>query len=189
MGNKHNNRNKLHYSMIDKILEVNDALLNQGLEDHSKLFVMRLDIRFPRGTDQRKISTFNQRFVEKEKYRKYDPKYIAVREISSQGNVHYHIGLLLNGNITDGTHVHFENAKIVLQNIIGSGHSVCGLIDKCNHGYKNGIMLSRKDINAGDTTALEEVRRQLSYLAKKDQKQDVKGKRFFTSIRRRKKRS
>ena len=85
--------------------------------------------------------------------------------------------------------MHFENAKIVLQNIIGSEHSGNGLIDKYNHGYKNGIMLNRKAINAGDTTALEEVRRQLSYLAKKDQKQGGKGKRFFTSIRRRKKRS
>ena len=86
--------------------------------------------------------------------------------------------LFLDGNVTRNTYQHFQNAERVLQNVIGPEYNASGLIDQCNHGHRNGIMVER---NATDQTDLNEVMRQLSYLAKIDQKENVQGKTFFYS--------
>ena len=88
------------------------------------------------------------------------------------------MALFLDGNVTRSTYPHFQNAEHVLQNIIGSEYSASGLVDQCNHGHRNGIMIERNAINQFD---LDEVLRQLSYLAKIDQKENVQGKTFFYS--------
>ena len=122
--------------------------------------------------------TFNQRFIEKEKRAGYDPLYITAREVSSLGRIHYHMALFLDGNATRNTYQHFQNAEHVLQNVIGPEYNASGLIDQCKHICRNGIMVER---NTTDMTDLNEVLRQLSYLAKIDQKENVHGKTFFYS--------
>jgi len=173
-----NQPNSLNIPMNDRILEAGKSVLANSLQKHNKVFVQRIDIRLPLEFQQKGIIPFNKRFIEKEKNAGYDPKYIIVRELSKNKNIHYHMTLFLDGNKTENTYQHFKNAETVLQNVIGKENNIKGLIDRCDRGHRNGIMLER---NATDQTNLNEVQRQLSYLAKRDQKQNVKGKTFFTS--------
>ena len=170
--------NSLNIPMNDRILEAGESVLKNSLQEYNKVFVQRIDIRLPLEFQQNGIIPFNKRFIEKEKNAGYGPKYIIVREVSKNKNIHYHMALFLNGNKTENTYQHFKNAEIVLQNVIGPEYSVNGLIDRCDRGHRNGIMIHRNNPNQDD---LNEVHRQLSYLAKRDQKQNVKGKTFFTS--------
>jgi hypothetical protein len=117
---------------------------------------------------------FNHRFIEKEKNAGYDPLYISVRELSSEKKTHYHMVLFLDGNKTNNTYQHFENARTVLRNICGD----YGCINECNEGHRNGILLDRILTTYHD---LCEVLCQISYIAKKEQKENVTGKTFFYS--------
>ena len=173
------NQFNLTQPIDQRIMNVCHDLLTVSFSKHSRVFVMRLDVHMPQEIAQEMIRTFNQRFIEKEKNSGYDPLYIMVREVSPQGNIHYHMALFFDGNQTRNTYPHFQNAERVLQNIIGSEYNASGLIDQCNHGHRNGIMIERNAINQFD---LDEVLRQLSYLAKIDQKENVQGKTFFHSL-------
>ena len=126
----------------------------------------------------RTISVFTQRYAETERNAGYDLEYIAARELSRDGRVHYHMAIFVDGNKTEKTFKHFQNAEKVLQRIIGPEHDARGLIDYCDHGHENGILIKRNDSNQ---KSLQDVYRQISYLAKEAQKENVKGKRFFTS--------
>ena len=168
----------LDMPMDDNILASSNRLMNWYMQRHSKTFLMRLDIHFPQGMEQDAISTFNRRFIAKEKYAGYDPKYIIARELSKGGRIHYHMALFLNGHKTQNTFEHFKNADQILQKVIGQEYKADGLIDRCDRGHRNGIMIER---NATDSTDLHEAQQQISYLAKTDQKANVKGKRYFSS--------
>lgn len=172
------NTSTLTIPIDERIMNVCYNLLTYSFFKHSRVFVMRLDVHLPQEIDQGRIMTFNQRFIEKEKIAGYDPLYIMVREVSTMKHTHYHMALFLDGNVTRNTYQHFQNAEHVLQNVIGPEYNASGLIDQCNHGHRNGIMIER---NATDQTDLDEVLRQLSYLAKIDQKENVQGKTFFYS--------
>ena len=164
--------------MNEKILEAGLAVKDYTLQKYNKVFVKRMDVRFPPEQQQDGIRRFMKRFAEKERNDGYGLYYIVVRELSKNKNTHYHIALFLDGNKTQNTYQHFRNAETVLQNVIGKGNSIKGLIDRCDRGHRNGIMIHRNNPNQDD---MKEVERQLSYLAKEDQKQGVKGKTFFTS--------
>ena len=168
------NVNILNIPMNDKILNACNNVMNDYIGRHSKTFVMRIDIHPPEDAEQSQIIKFNKRFIEKERLAGNDPSYIVAREVSSSKKTHYHMALFLDGQKTNSTYKHFENAKTVLQNVMGSG----GTINYCDDGHRNGIMINRNNQNQDD---LNEVQRQLSYLAKEDQKEGVKGKTFFTS--------
>ena len=169
-----NNSTFLNYQMDARIQNIYYNLLIHSLQKHCRVFIVRIDIHLPQEMDQRVIMDFNHRFIEKEKNAGYDPLYIMVREVSSEKKVHYHMVLFLDGNKTNNPYQHFQNARIVLKNICGS----YGCINECNDGHRNGIMLER---NMTPYSELYEVLRQISYLAKTDQKQDVPGKTFFYS--------
>ena len=164
--------------MNESILNTGIDVLNSSLKKHNKVFVQRMDIRFPLELQQKAIIKFNKRFIEKERNAGYDPDYIFVRELSKKKHIHYHMALFLAGNKTEITYQHFRNAETVLQNVIGEEYSVKGLIDRCDRGHRNGIMINRNSPNHDN---IKEVQRQLSYLAKEEQKKGVKGKTFFTS--------
>lgn len=84
------------------------------------------------------------------------------------------MALFLDGNKTNNPYQHFENARIVLRNYCGS----YGEINECNDNLRNGIMIDR---NSTTYNNLYDVLRQISYLAKKTQKDNVPGKTFFYS--------
>ena len=160
--------------MFRKIQNVYYNLLILSLRRHGRVCVLRIDIHLPQEIAQGVIMDFNRRFIEKEKIAGYDPLYIMVRELSTEKNIHYHMVLFLDGNKTSNPYQHFQNARIVLVNICDS----YGCINECNDGHRNGIMLER---NMTPYKDLCEVLFQISYVAKKDQKEDVPGKTFFYS--------
>lgn len=164
----------LDYEMSVRIQNIYYNLLIQALQKHCKVFVLRMDIHIPQELVLQTISDFNHRFIEKEKIAEYDPLYIVAREISFGKRIHHHMALFLDGNKTNNPYQHFENARIVLRNYCGS----YGEINECNDNLKNGIMIDR---NSTTYNNLYDVLRQISYLAKKPQKDNVPGKTFFYS--------
>ena len=164
----------LNMPMNKKILKTTDNLIDDFFDRHSKLFGMRQDVHLPEGSDQSLIMKVNHRFIESQRNKGYDPAYIMVREISKEGKIHYHMVLLLNGQKVQSTYYVFKDMERILNNVAGPG----GSINHCDNGHRNGIMVKRDD---PDPHNLEEVQRQMSYLAKKEQKSNVKGKTFFTS--------
>ena len=169
-----NNSTFLNYQMDARIQNIYYNLLIHSLQKHCRVFIVRIDIHLPQEMFRGVIMDFNHRFIEKEKNAGYDPLYIMVRELSSEKKVHYHMVLFLDGNKTNNPYQHFQNARIVLGNICGS----YGCINECNDGHRNGIMIER---NTNFYIDLYEALRQISYLAKKTQKDNVPGKTFFYS--------
>ena len=164
----------LNKTMNGKILKAIDNVRDDYSDKHSKMLTMRMDVRLPDGTDQSRIMVFNHRFIESQKNKGYDPAYVMVREVSDEGKTHYHMALFLNGQKIQSPYYVFKDAERILENIAGPG----GVIHQCNIGHRNGIMVKRDD---PDPRNLQEVQRQMSYLAKSDQKANVKGKTYFTS--------
>ena len=164
----------LNKTMNGKILKAIDSVRDDYSENHSKILTMRMDVHLPEGTDQSRIMAFNHRFIESQKNKGYDPAYVMVREVSDEGKTHYHMALLLNGQKIQSPYYVFKDAERILFNVAGPG----GVIHQCNIGHRNGIMVKRDD---PDPRNLQESQRQSSYLAKTDQKANVKGKTFFTS--------
>ena len=97
-----------------------------------------------------------------------------VREISKEGKIHYHMVLLLNGQKVQSTYYVFKDMERILNNVAGPG----GSINHCDNGHRNGIMVKRDD---PDPKNMNEFKRQCSYVAKTEQKANVKGKTFFSS--------
>ena len=173
-SNNSNGRVFLGYEMDERIQNIYYNLLLMSMQRHCKVFVMRIDIHLPQHLSQFYIMDFNHRFIEKEKNAGYDPLYVSVREFSSEKKTHYHMVLFLDGNKTNNTYQHFQNARTVLRNICGD----YGCINECNEGHRNGILLDRYITPYND---LCEVLCQISYIAKKEQKENVTGKTFFYS--------
>ena len=139
-----------------------------------KTFVMRMDIHIPEGLEPEKISTFAQKFVEIEKNEGYDPTYIVARDGNSDGNRHFQMGLLLDGNKTSETSQHIENAKKVLQDVIGPEYSAEERVAPCNQG-----ILVDSDLGKADMPGLKAIQLELSSLAKEDPNADKTNKEFF----------
>ena len=168
----------LNIPMNEKALTAYARALNYALDHNSKLLVIREDVHFPREMAQDGIRKYNQRLREMWKNKGYNPVYIGAREVSSKGEIHYHEAWFLNGNKTWKTYERFKDSEKVLQRVIGAEYDAKGLIDHCDNGHRNGIMIRRDD---PDPTNLYEAQRQVSYLAKIDQKANVKGKTYYTS--------
>ena len=169
----------LNKPMYKRILKAIDNVMNDYMDRHGKVYAMRLDVHLPQETDQKMIMVFNHRFIEIEKNQGYDPAYVMAREIGEEdGNIHHHMALFLNGQKTESIYPHLDNAKTVLQRIRLAENKEGGKIDSCNREHRNGIMILRDD---PDSRNLREVQRQMSYLAKIEQKENVKGKTFFSS--------
>ena len=160
--------------MNDKILKAIDNVREAYMDRQSKTFAMRGDVHLPEGSDQSLIMKVNHRFIESQRNKGYDPAYIMVREISKEGKIHYHMVLLLNGQKVQSTYYVFKDMERILNNVAGPG----GSINHCDNGHRNGIMVKRDD---PDPKNMNEFKRQCSYVAKTEQKANVKGKTYFSS--------
>ena len=170
----------LNMPMNKKILKTTDNLIDDFFDRHSKLFGMRQDVHLPEGSDQSLIMKFNHRFIESQKNKGNAPAYVMVREVSDEGKIHYHMVLLLNGQKVQSTYNVFKDAERILFNVAGPG----GSINHCDNGHRNGITVKRDD---PDPRNMNELKRQFSYVAKTEQKGNVKGKTFFRSQLKKKK--
>lgn len=173
----------LNIPMNVNALNAYKKAFNYAMDNNSKLLIIREDIHFPKEMSdemaQDLIKPFNRKLREKWKNDGYKPVYIAAREVSSKGRIHYHEVWFLNGQKTWKTFERHKESEQLLQRVIGPEYDAKGLIDHCDNGHRNGIMIN---CNNPDPTDLEEAQLQVSYLAKTSQKKDVKGKTYFTSI-------
>lgn len=160
-------------------------------ERHCKVFAMRFDVHMPEGVataDNDLFRKFQAHFIKKEKRQGYDPAYVAVREISAAGLIHYHELLLVNGSETERIHRHIHNANEALNSTLGyPAGTRSGLINDCTHTrdgkpQKNGILIRRK-LPCQENKAENDSFRHASYLAKDEQKDPLKHKHEVFSSR------
>lgn len=195
-GNQFNGKEILEFKhkkigMDTKILEAINDRFEDAMERHSKVFVMRFDVRFPDDESNQAFSKFQAEFMRKERRAGYDPSYVAVREVGErEDHPHYHEILILNGNKTRNIHKHIENANSALNLVLGLEQDTpSGLIHSCNgkdHLRRNGIMIDRSKLFVFDEN---DAFRQASYLAKESQKDTPNGMRelFASNLKCRKK--
>ncbi len=176
--------------MDTQILEVIDDHLEDALERHSKVFVVRFDVRFPEDNSNKSFSRFQAEFMRKERRAGYDPAYVAVREVGEQeGHPHYHEVLLVNGNRSQSIQKHIANANAAMNLTLGiEGNEPTGFVHSstCTTGpLRNGIMIKRDALFSDDEN---DAFRQASYLAKESQKDTPDGMRelFASNLKRRK---
>ena len=193
-GNKFNGKEILEYKHRDigmdtQILETIDEHLQDALERHSKVLVVRFDVRFPEDESNRGFSKFQAEFMRKERRAGYDPSYVAVREVGErEGHPHYHEVLLVNGNTTRSVHKHIENANAAMNLTLGLEHNEpTGFVHSCTDRkgpLRNGIMIHRDALFSDDEN---NAFRQASYLAKESQKDTPNGMRevFSSNLKRR----
>ena len=195
-GNQFNGKEILEFKhkkigMDTKILDAINDRFEDAMERHSKVFVMRFDVRFPDDESNQTFSKFQAEFMRKERRAGYDPSYVAVREEGErEEHPHYHEILILNGNKTRNIHKHIENANAALNLALGvEQNTPTGLIHNCNgknNPQRNGIMIDRSKLFVFDE---DNAFRQASYLAKESQKNTPDGMRelFASNLKKRNK--
>lgn len=155
------------------ILESLDSLLNYMKARHSKVFVAMFVIKYPAGThslyphDNSLLSKLLEGVTKFHDRHGCDLKYLWVREQSSTGQVHYHVMLLLNGNMVQKAHGLLVGMAVRWQRALGIEHGQ-GLVHLCSSGHPGnpygGVMIRRDDPRSQDV--YESCYTWGSYLAK-----------------------
>ena len=166
-----NTSEEKNYGCIEEILEDIYNCFEVMLKKHSKVFVLRFDIRFPKDTifyDKNKIYDFNynlKRILNREKIQgghRVDPLLISVAEKHNEDHNHYHYLLLVNGNAHHNSINILEKINRLWSRMIGSNQK--GLVDFCYKHGRNGIMLDKNSYDF--EKQYNEAFYQASYLAK-----------------------
>ena len=170
-----------------------DGVIETMTERHSKVLVVRLDLRFPKDHNadksNRDFSKTMQAVCQEFSRKGYDPQYVAKREQVTSENQHYHVGILLDGNkkrsinaVRETVEKHWANQlDIPLEEVQQKA-----LVYPCNKApdgspRENGRMIKRGTWE--NHQQKQETMRQLSYLAKVDANDLTPSstKKFFTS--------
>lgn len=172
-----NTNSKNAHGCITEILDKIKSNFDDMLSKHSKVFALRFDIRYPKGDttyDKNKINDFNYNFkrnLNREKVQgghKVDPRLISVHEKHKSDKNHYHYLLLVNGNAHQSGYYLHQKANKIWKNMLDSSED--GLVDFCNTGHKNGIMIDKNSPEF--EKQYNEAFYQASYLAKKRGKEN-----------------
>ncbi len=163
----------------EKALEKIDTTIKDMIEKHSKVMVVRFDIRYPDNeniksdnTDIYKFTYNLKRSLNREKIEgghNVDARIIHVEEKNTSLNPHHHFAVLVNGNAKNKYYPIVEKANKIWKKTLNTDQD--GLVDFCNK-IENGIMIDRNDDNR--ERDLDKAFFQLSYLAKTNGKQDRK---------------
>ena len=170
-----------------------DGVITTMTERHSKVLVVRLDLRYPKDYDadnsNNDFSGTMQGVCREFSRKKYDPQYVAKREQMTSENQHYHVGILLDGNkkrsisaVRETVEKHWaRQLDIPLEEVQQKA-----LVYPCNKApdgtpRENGRMIKRGTWE--NLQQKQETMRQLSYLAKVDENDQTPSstKKFFTS--------
>lgn len=175
----------------EKILFRIHQVFDQMFMRHKRVFSMRFDMSLPvdkETDDNSAFRSFMADFIKTEKRAGYDPMYCAVREFGQEKGVHYHILLLLDGDLTRKSYYHIELANRIYNRKFGYPEGVyTGMINDCSrdsYGRKhpNGYLID-KDAYYSRKSTENASYRQASYLAKDSQKEDIKRMREMFSSR------
>lgn len=159
------------YETMPYIYDKIDLMLNQYLQQHSKMFVVRADIRYPVSYPlvmdnvhiQRCMAKTSQYFQRQH----LDPKYMWVREQKSSIHPHYHCIILLNGHKTRSPGLVFDTLTRLWGTTIDSNEA--GLIHYCEQWIDNGEVQYGQMVHRA-TGIPENVYGIMGYLAKDDGK-------------------
>lgn len=145
----------------EEVLQAYDSLFNLAISRHNKILFVRFDIRFNQDyvypDDNNLLSKFIEALRKHCKEEGLDPFYLWVREKATSHNHHYHVILLLNGNIIKNPYNIFNKAAYLWR--ICLNNDTPKLVNNGSH-----IMIRR---NAVDFVyACHEVQKYVNYLAK-----------------------
>ena len=170
-----------------------DGVIETMTERHSKVLVVRLDLRYPKDYDadnsNNDFSGTMQGVCREFSRKKYDPQYVAKREQMTSENQHYHVGILLDGNkkrsisaVRETVEKHWaRQLDIPLEEVQQKA-----LVYPCNKAPDGSFRSNGRMIKRGSweqKTDEKESLKQLSYLAKVDSRDVTPSstKKFFTS--------
>ena len=143
-----------YFEILQKIVSQLDVML----EHHCKVLVFRLDLRLhERIENSDQLSRFFDRF--KKSLKAFGHKrlgYIWCREQGKAGKPHYHVALIVNGNINQNPHYLIEEIRHHWED-----RQVGTVWQPDNCSYR---------LNRGDNTQYQKVFDRLSYVAKVDTK-------------------
>ncbi len=162
------------YIFRDEIIDPLGRLLNYYVESHSKVLVVRFDLRFPQDfkpVDTNRYISETIAYINKKYTRQgLSPMYFWAMEQHQSLHPHYHIVLLLDGQkIRSYAHV-FANAEAAWGRALGA--DVSGCVHHCNRTngtidmHRNGLQIRRCDGEQAMQEQMQAVWTQISYLAK-----------------------
>ena len=161
----------------DKIIQKIKYVLDNMLDNHSKIMVVRFDIRFPINANienyRELVSEFDynlKRKLNRERIvggHKVDAKTIYVEEQNRGEHPHYHFAVIVNANAKHKYHDILRTVNGLWMDMLGSYE--LGLVDYCNK-YENGIIIDKNSDNYNES--YDKVLYQLSYLAKVHSKEN-----------------
>ena len=159
-----------HYPVMVDMYQQFNTLLDQYHQKHSRIFPVRFDLRYPQDSMNNHSNTdiSNCMFKIAQNFRRKgaDPVYAWVREVKDSHNPHYHCLLLLNGQKKRNINEVFNVASRLWSSTIQN--DAPGLLDRCNKRGLNGVILNCND--ESHPTQMEHVKRQISYMAKPNDK-------------------
>ena len=155
----------------ERALEKIESSFDSMLDKHSKIMIIRFDVRYPQnenivcGKSQVSDFTYNlKRSLNREKIgggHRVDAKIIHVQEQDRSQNPHHHFAVVVNANAKNKYFPILLKAETLWKNTLNTDQS--GLVDYCN-SKQNGIIV---DQNKDDFQAkYDEAFYQVSYLAK-----------------------
>ncbi|MBV5340718.1 MAG: inovirus-type Gp2 protein [Deltaproteobacteria bacterium] len=137
-----------------EILQAIDSLFNDMLMRHGKVFFSMFVLKYPAGSaslypnDNSLLSRFIEALSLFYKRRKVDLRYLWVREFSSTGQVHYHLILLLNGDLIQNGYGILQRATELWEGCLGIEDGQ-GLVHLCtmdaDYARYGGIKIIRND--------------------------------------------
>ena len=108
-------------------------VINQALSKHSRITFFQVNLRFPTTcevlSDNRYISEFMKRYVEKLEQQNLSPHYLWVRERKKGENQHYHVAIMLDGHKTLGAYEYISLAEDLWQQLLNEENNQFKLDD------------------------------------------------------------
>ena len=173
MYNNHsiNTNKEKQLGCYTKALEKIERSLDRMLEKHSKIMLVRFDVRYP--DDENIMYKSNQpsdfaynlkRSLNREKTiggHKVDAKVIHVQEQDSSKKPHFHFAVVVNANAKNRAFPILQKADALWKTMMKTEQG--GLVDFCN-SKRNGIVIDKHKEDFQEH--YDEVFHQASYLAK-----------------------
>ncbi len=173
-----------NYSYKEEILSPLGTILQIYIEEHSKTLAVRFDLHYTQGypliESNKHISETIAYISKKYKRQGLDPKYFWVMEQHQSSHPHYHVVLFLDGQkVRSYAHV-FHNVEQAWARALQI-EDASGLVHHCNvdcNGSvdmnRNGLEIRRCDDEVTRQAQLQAVYKQISYLAKENDKSNTK---------------
>jgi hypothetical protein len=172
-----NSNEELGLGCHEEILERIYERLICAFEHHSQVWVSRMDFHYPNNGehhphDNSAFRHFISSFIKRLKLDGLSPSYVWSREHEiGNSNPHWHLILILNGNLTQSGYRHFETAKRLWLKTLGTdsdGIVHMALPQSELSWHHNGFKITRHDPLFNDK--LCDLYHWLSYISKERSK-------------------